>query len=630
MKRLMVVDDEAVITTQLEERLQSMGYDVIGTASSGEESVCMARELGPNLILMDIVMGGKLDGIDAAKEIKEDMDIPIIFLTAYADDKYIERAMPVGPFGYIVKPFRENELRANIEIALYRKELERKQKQTEERIRRLFFAIEHNPYMILIMDDKGNIEFINNKFAKITDYSSNEIVGKDIRYLQSDKTSAEVYEAMRAKIASGVLWRGKLCIRKKDGTPSLKYTIVLPVKNINGDNVFSILISEKVAKRKKKEEKLLGSERLKSLMTIVAGITHEFNSILAVIRGNAELLDGGGEDEKELKNGLHRIKKASDEGAGIVKRILTFANADKDTSGYIFADLKQLIIRAIDSAISAWKKTAHAKGVDYIIDKEGIMDIPDVLCNTSELNEVFINIINNSFDAMPDGGRISVRTWSDEDTVFASISDTGEGMTEKVKGKIFEPFFTTRMSQKIGLGMSIVYSIIARHEGRVEVDSGQGKPTTVTLCFPVKSEIEQQKVPSKQTRNITSKGLHILIVDDVEGICDILGKYFSRAGHIVDAVGSGTEAIELAKREDFDLVLCELNMPGVTGYDVIKALAELDKVPKIGIVTGYGEKPTSVAINAMNVDFVVQKPFNLLELSNKINDLFNDAFFYNT
>ncbi|MBT6563284.1 MAG: response regulator, partial [Candidatus Scalindua sp.] len=160
MSRLMIVDDEAVITTQLEDRLQSMKYDVVGTASSAEESVSMARVLRPDLILMDIVMQGKFDGIDAAKIIKTDMDIPIIFLTAYADDKYIKRAIQADPFGYIVKPFRENEIKANIEIALYRKNLERKQKQTEERIRRLFFVIEHNPYMIMIMDTEGNIEFV--------------------------------------------------------------------------------------------------------------------------------------------------------------------------------------------------------------------------------------------------------------------------------------------------------------------------------------------------------------------------------------------------------------------------------------------------------------------------------------
>ncbi len=184
MKRLMIVDDEAVITTQLEDRLQSMKYDVVGTASSAEESVQMARDLSPDLILMDIVMKGKLDGIDAARIIKGDMDIPVIFLTAYADDRYIKRALQVEPSGYIVKPFREEEIRANIEIALYRKKLEQKQKEEEERIRRLFLAIDHNPYIIMIMDVEGNIEFINSRFSQITSYTTDEFVGKDVDFFQ--------------------------------------------------------------------------------------------------------------------------------------------------------------------------------------------------------------------------------------------------------------------------------------------------------------------------------------------------------------------------------------------------------------------------------------------------------------
>ena len=159
MRRLMVVDDEAVIAMQLEDHLQSMKYDVVGTASSAEESVSMARKLCPDLILMDIVMEGKLDGIDAARMIKEEMDIPIIFLTAYADDKVVNRAMQPEPFGYIVKPFRESEIKANIEIALYRKGLEQKRKQAEERIRRLFLAIDHNPHIIMIIDIEGKRTF---------------------------------------------------------------------------------------------------------------------------------------------------------------------------------------------------------------------------------------------------------------------------------------------------------------------------------------------------------------------------------------------------------------------------------------------------------------------------------------
>ena len=623
MKRLMVVDDEAVITTQLEDRLQSMKYDVVGTASSAEESVSMARELCPDLILMDIVMKGKLDGIEAAEIIKNEMDVPIIFLTGYTSDNYIKRAKQVMPFGYIVKPFREEDVRANIEIALYRKDLERKQKQAEERIRRLFLAIEHNPHIIVIMDIDGNFEFINNKFSQTTYYTSNEIIGKGISLLQSDKETSEVFKEMRDEIASGEEWRGVLCLRKKDGALCLKYTIAQPVKNISGDIIFSVLILQKVAEREKRRDELLQLEKMNSVRTIVAGIAHEFNNILAVVHGNAEVLEDGFENEKELKKGLHNIKKASDEGAGIVRDMITIAQSDKDTSEHLFFDLKQLIIQAIEAVMPGWKNIAHFSEMKYKIDRNGMKRVPGVFCNPTELREVFVNIINNALDAMPDGGRISFSTWSNEDTVFVEISDTGMGMSEEVKNRIFDPFFTTSRPERTGLGMGVAYSIITRHGGKIGVESEEGKGTTLTLSLPINNETKQQILSSRSAPDKVAKGLSILVVDDEEEICNILNKFFSRVGHIVKTVGNGAEAIELAKREDFDIVICDLTMPGVTGHDVIKALNELDKVPKIGVSTGSIEDYSSAEVNALKADFIINKPFRLLELANKINVLFD-------
>ena len=623
MKRLMVVDDEAVITTQLEDRLQSMKYDVVGTASSAEESVSMARELCPDLILMDIVMKGKLDGIEAAEIIKNEMDVPIIFLTGYTSDNYIKRAKQVMPFGYIVKPFREEDVRANIEIALYRKDLERKQKQAEERIRRLFLAIEHNPHIIVIMDIDGNFEFINNKFSQTTYYTSNEIIGKGISLLQSDKETSEVFKEMRDEIASGEEWRGVLCLRKKDGALCLKYTIAQPVKNISGDIIFSVLILQKVAEREKRRDELLQLEKMNSVRTIVAGIAHEFNNILAVVHGNAEVLEDGFENEKELKKGLHNIKKASDEGAGIVRDMITIAQSDKDTSEHLFFDLKQLIIQAIEAVMPGWKNIAYFSEMKYKIDRNGMKRVPGVFCNPTELREVFVNIINNALDAMPDGGRISFSTWSNEDTVFVEISDTGMGMSEEVKNRIFDPFFTTSRPERTGLGMGVAYSIITRHGGKIGVESEEGKGTTLTLSLPINNETKQQILSSRSAPDKVAKGLSILVVDDEEEICNILNKFFSRVGHIVKTVGNGAEAIELAKKEDFDIVICDLTMPGVTGHDVIKALNELDKVPKIGVSTGSIEDYSSAEVNALKADFIINKPFRLLELANKINVLFD-------
>ena len=121
----------------------------------------------------------------------------------------------------------------------------------------------------------------------------------------------------------------------------------------------------------------------------------------------------------------------------------------------------------------------------------------------------------------------------------------------------------------------------------------------------------------------TAKGLSVLVVDDEEEICNILDKYFSRVGHMVKAVSNGAEAIEMAKREDFDLVICDLTMPDVTGHDIVNALNELDKVPKIVISTGSIDDYSSAEVNALKTDFIINKPFKLIELANKINVLFD-------
>lgn len=125
MAKILVVDDEAIISMQLEERLHAMGYTVAGMAASGEDAIEKARRLAPDLVLMDIVMPGKLNGIDAAKIITGELDIPVVFVTSYADDSIIEKAKQVGPYGYIVKPFNELEIKAGIEVALFRKSAER-------------------------------------------------------------------------------------------------------------------------------------------------------------------------------------------------------------------------------------------------------------------------------------------------------------------------------------------------------------------------------------------------------------------------------------------------------------------------------------------------------------------------
>jgi PAS domain S-box-containing protein len=178
MHKIMVVDDEVIIGMQLEERLVSMGYDVVGMVTSGKAAVEKARSLMPDLILMDIVMPGEMDGIDASKAIRAELDIPIIFLTAYADDNYINRAKSVEPFGYILKPFQEKEIKAAIEVALYNIYARKKLFESVEKYRTI---LEKANDPILISNAKSGCIFeFNRKAEEFFGIPSEKFVGMEI------------------------------------------------------------------------------------------------------------------------------------------------------------------------------------------------------------------------------------------------------------------------------------------------------------------------------------------------------------------------------------------------------------------------------------------------------------------
>ena len=400
-----------------------------------------------------------------------------------------------------------------------------------------------------------------------------------------------------------------------------EHVISYETKPLDMDHILAIL--RQIMKRKKLEVALFQSEKLKSIGTITAGISHEYNNILAIISGNVQLIQNTYNDHKGLLDSLHIIMKAVNDGAEISNKMLEFAKTKVDTTEYVIDDISDLIKQSIDFTKPRWKNMAQANGVNYYIDMEGVREKSEVSCNSTEIREVFINIIHNAMEAMPEGGRISFSTWNKDDVVFVRVSDTGKGMTEDVRKKIFDPFFTTRRPQGAGLGMSIVYSIMSRHNGSIEVNTKIGRGSTFTLQLPVVTRVDIIREISETEQVSKSNGLHILVVDDDEPICDILDKFLSREGHMVRTVDNGAEAIVLARVNSYDLVLCDMVMPEVYGYDVIKALNQLERIPKIGVITGWGEQLKPVGGETFKVDFVLKKPFDFSEMSILINNVFN-------
>ena len=473
--------------------------------------------------------------------------------------------------------------------------------------------------MICICDIKnGYFMKINHAFEKTLGYSEEELLGSPFyNFIHPDDigpTTNEIEEMLAiGKEVVGFENR----YRCKDGSYKWLMWTAKPIP----ENGITYATAHDITKRIKMEETLFQSEKLKFLGVITAGVAHEFNNILAVILGTAELLDSGFEDDQDLKNGLNDIVVAGQNGAGIVKDMLSYVKSqEEDISNYAPYDIRCLLEEAINFTRHRLESMAQANRMDYQIDREDMREIPEILCSHAELLGVFINIINNALDAMPDGGRLSFSTSSNDDTVFISISDTGIGMSENVKKCIFDPFFTTRRPEGTGLGMSMSYGTIARHGGKIEVESEKGNGATFNLSIPIRKDAAQKVVPPEYDRRVTRSKLNILVVDDNEDVCEIMDEVLTRCGHAVTSVDNGAEAIELAVEKDFDLVLCDLLMPEVHGYDVVKALNKLDKIPKIGLMTGWAELK-SIDEEGYKIDFILEKPFKHAELAKHIDGL---------
>ena len=382
-----------------------------------------------------------------------------------------------------------------------------------------------------------------------------------------------------------------------------------------------------ITESKRMEQALIQSEKLKSMATITAGISHEFNNILNIISGNVQLLQMNHQDNKELMDRFCTIMESVDDGVNITDRMREFTHSDRDAANvdFVCSDINKLIIQSVKFTMPRWKTMAQVESIDYQIDTEGINGVSPILCDPIGIREVFINIINNALDAMPEGGKIAFCTRNNEGNVFISISDTGKGMTEEVRKEVFDPFFTTRRPMGTGLGLSMAYKTVMMHGGRISVESEVGKGSTFTLQFPLTTKTvdvpSKEKIPEPLTKDLS---LNILVVDDEEAICKIMDSVLSEQGHKVKTVNNGTEAIDLSKNEHFDLVLCDLVMPKVSGYDVVKALHKLKKVPKIGIITGWGDLNFTEE-DGKRVDFIIRKPFDFSVLSKHINDVIATA-----
>lgn len=246
---------------------------------------------------------------------------------------------------------------------------------------------------------------------------------------------------------------------------------------------------------------------------------------------------------------------------------------------------------------------------------EDLLPVPPVIGSASELREVFTNLILNAVDAMPGGGGLVLSCRPLGARILVEVADGGVGMDSETQRQLFDPFFTTKGPRGMGLGMSVVYGIVTRHGGKIEVASAPGHGTVVRLDFPAALAIDALvEAPPEPAVRLPRSG-RVLVIDDEPEVLSVLHDALAAEGYTVDVVGSAPQGVELASAGEYDFVFTDLGMPDMSGWEVAERLAKARPDMPVALVTGWGTTLDAEDVRRRGIDAVVHKPFDLCSIA---------------
>ncbi|MFL5197994.1 MAG: GAF domain-containing protein [Microvirga sp.] len=358
------------------------------------------------------------------------------------------------------------------------------------------------------------------------------------------------------------------------------------------------------------QDQLVRTEKLRALGEMASGVAHDFNNLLASVLGRAQLLLRRVQ-EPQLRQWLQVIERAALDGAQTVRRLQEFTRIRRDQP-MVGLDVNLVVRDVLDITQSRWKDEPTSKGLTLDV-RLNLGEVPTVVGDAAELREALTNLILNALDAMPEGGTLTLTTGLVDDRVEVVVADTGVGMPAEVREKVFDPFFTTKGPQGTGLGLSMTYGIVSRHGGSIVVESEPGQGSTFRLSFPRGGEA-RPVLPEATQEAPAVRSLRCLVVDDEPPVRAVLGDILESAGHSVVTLGDGAEAIARFAAESFDLVVTDLAMPRVSGWQVARAVKQTAPKVPVFLVTGFGVELSAEERQTHGVDIVLVKPLQIQEI----------------
>lgn len=503
----------------------------------------------------------------------------------------------------------------------------------EKKIIKLSRAVEQSPVAIIITDKNNIIEYVNPPFTKLTGYTSEEAVGKNLGMLDSIFKTKDFYEDIYETINSGKTWNGEIQNKKKNGELYWESYIISPIFDADNKIINFVAIKEDITEQKRLAEeernlqrKLKEAERLESLGLLAGGVAHDLNNILGPILGYPDLILESLPDDSPIAEDVIQIKIAAGRAADTVSDLLALTRRGS-------YDLKPLNFNdIIDSYLLSPNFSELSNTYEEI---ELVTDLDDSLSSiqgsTSHLIKVIMNLIRNSFESMEDGGVVRISTKSetlknnklqgdkilDGKFVLIEIEDEGCGITQDDIHRIFDPFFTTKkktLRSGTGLGLSVVNGIVKDLDGFINVTSQVGHGSNFKLYFPATEEILRKE----QDVDITSEhaaSISILLIDDDADQRNLNKRLFTHMGYKIECAENGQSGLDYLRHNNVDLILLDMIMEDdFDGLDTYEEIRKIKPEQPVIIVSGYSETERVKKAIELGVKRYVKKPYTAKEI----------------
>jgi PAS domain S-box-containing protein len=617
--RVLIVEDEAIVAKDMAMTLKALHFHVTGIVASGEDALHKAKVGHPDIVLMDIVLEGRLDGIEAGRRIQSSLGIPVVFLTAHADEGTIARAKQAAAYGYLIKPFSERELEVALDTALYRAQLE--QRLTDQRH---WFESVLNCIgdAVIATDVNSNVIFMNpvaefltgrsrdtafgrpltEIFHTVDEHSRTPVAPSETRALQDDTQIAEEPE--------------DILLVSADHKERPIISSVAPINDAKGTLLGIVVVFRDVSARRQMERRTLNRQKMEALGKLSSNVAHDFNNIVSLIAGHAATMQEYLLPNSRAFEDTRRIMSVVQHAASLTKRILGVARASDAERNL---DIHPVALQdLINQATGLMKESLESRNVT-LKGPQGRHDAR-VSVDTNHFVDLLVDLLLNAAEAMPSGGTISLdlrpfRLLKHDpkanpgakpgNYVSLRIQDTGTGMSHQVMERIFEPFFTTKSGEThVGLGLPVVHSAIQRYGGWIKASSEPGRGSVFSLTLPV---VPAPRRPAAPPQPLASGS--VLVADDDDATRAEFREALQAAGFEVHLAGDGHQAIALFRRhaDTLTLAIIDVLMPGCGGQEVLQAMFTTNPTMTVIMTSGFSRDHVRSRLPSGNWRFL-QKP----------------------